>query len=108
VCIYIQNHHATMAFYCQYSLMISLKVPLEIRFVCNFLMIACMLQVKNALERMVIDPRWNEYVSTLFNQQNGHYAYALVGAVRATIHDDGFWQQCNNFQHIVQLVLKAL
>jgi hypothetical protein len=57
---------------------------------------------------MVIDPRWNEYVSTLFNRQNGHRAHALISAVRATIHDDGFWQQCENFEHMVKLVIKAL
>jgi hypothetical protein len=108
VCIYIQNHHATVALYRHYSLMLSLKVPSETRFTCNFLMIAHMLQVKDVLERMDIDPRWNEYVSTLFNRQNGHYAYALAGAMRATIHDDGFWQQCENFEHMVELVLKAL
>ena len=92
VCIYTQIHHAIMALYCRCSTMLSLKVPLETRFECNFLIIACMFQVKDALKRMVIDQRWNEYVSTLFNQQNGHHAYALVGTVRATIHDNGFWQ----------------
>jgi hypothetical protein len=29
-------------------------------------MIARMFEVRDALERMVIDPRWNEYVGTLF------------------------------------------
>jgi hypothetical protein len=67
VCIYIRNHHATMALYCQYSLRLSLKVPSETRFACNFLMINRMLEIKDALERVVIDPRWNEYVHTLFN-----------------------------------------
>jgi hypothetical protein len=108
VCIYIQNHHATMALYRHYSPSLSLKVPLETRFVCNFFMIARMLQVKDAFKRMVIDPRWNEYVSTLFNQQNGHRVHALAGAVRATICDDGFWQQCENFEHMVKRVIKAL
>jgi hypothetical protein len=42
-------------------------------------------------KRMVIDPRWNEYVRTLFNRQNGHRAHILARAVRATIRDDGFW-----------------
>jgi hypothetical protein len=90
VYIYIRNHHATMALYHHYSPRLSLKIPLETKFACNFLMIACMLEVKDAMERMVINPRWNEYVSTLFNRQNGYLAYALVGAVRATILDDGF------------------
>jgi hypothetical protein len=57
VCIYIRNHHVTMALYHHYSPRLSLKVPLETRFACNFLMIACMLEVRDALERMVIDPR---------------------------------------------------
>jgi hypothetical protein len=57
VCIYIRNHHATMALYRHYSLRLSLKVPLETRFACNFLMIARMLEVRDALERMVIDLR---------------------------------------------------
>jgi hypothetical protein len=69
VYIYIRNHHTTMALYCHYSPRLSLKVPPETRFACNFLMIARMLEIKDALERMVIDPRWNEYVKTLFNRQ---------------------------------------
>jgi hypothetical protein len=57
---------------------------------------------------MVIDPRWNEYVSTLFNWKNGNHAHALIGMVRASIHDDGFWQQCENFEYMVKPVIKTL
>jgi hypothetical protein len=78
-----------MALCCHYSLTLSLKVPLETRFACNFFMIASMLQIKDALEQIVIDSRWNEHMSTLFNQQNGHCAYALARAVKATICNDG-------------------
>jgi hypothetical protein len=60
VYIYIRNHHATMALYRHYSSRPSLKVPPETRFVCNFLMIAHLLEVRDALERMIIDPRWNK------------------------------------------------
>jgi hypothetical protein len=67
VCIYIQNHHATMALYRHYLLKLSLKVPSKTRFACNFLIITCMLQVKDALKPTVIDLRWNEYVTILFN-----------------------------------------
>jgi hypothetical protein len=108
VCIYIRNHHATMALYRHYSPRLSLKVPPETRFACNFLMIARMLEVRDALEGMVIDPRWNEYVGTLFNRQNGHRAHTLAREVRATIRDDGFWQQCENFEHMVKPVIKTL
>ena len=96
-----------MALYRHYSPRPSLKVPSEIRFACNFLMIACMLEVKDALERMVIDPRWNEYMETLFNRQNGHCAHILVRKVRATIRDDGFWQQCKNFEYMVIMTLRV-
>jgi hypothetical protein len=46
VCIYIQNHHAPNALYNHYSSTLLLKVPPEIRFACNFLI----LEVKDALE----------------------------------------------------------
>ena len=48
-------------------------------------MIACVLEVKDVLKRMIFDLRWNEYVSTLFNWQNDLRAQALTDAVRATI-----------------------
>jgi hypothetical protein len=80
-----------MALYRHYSPRLSLKVPPETRFACNFFMIARMLEIKDAMERMVIDPRWNKYENTLFNRQNGHRTHTLARAVRATIRDDGFW-----------------
>jgi hypothetical protein len=43
VCIYIRNHHATMALYCHYLSRLSLKVPLGTRFAYKFLVIARML-----------------------------------------------------------------
>jgi hypothetical protein len=42
------------------------------------------------LEWKVIDSRWNEYVSTLFNLQNSHCAQAPIDTERATICGDGF------------------
>ena len=47
-------------------------------------------------------------MSTLFIWQNGHHAHALTLEVRATIHDDGFWQQCEDFEHMVKPIIKAL
>jgi hypothetical protein len=44
----------------------------------------------------------------LFNRQNGHRAHALAREVRDTIRDDGFWQQCENFEYMVKPVIKAL
>jgi hypothetical protein len=50
VCIYMRNHHVTMALFRKHSLQKSLIVPADIRFACQFLMISRMLEVKNALE----------------------------------------------------------
>jgi hypothetical protein len=71
-------------------------------------MINRMLEVKDVLERVVIDPRWNEDVRILFNWQNGHRAHTLVREVWDTIRDDGFWQQCENFEHMVKPIIKVL
>ena len=108
MCVYICKHHVTTALYCYNSLVMSWKVLLETTFACNFLMISCMLEFKDALEKMIIILRWNEYVSTLFNQQNSHHVHALAGKVRGTIYDNGFWQQCENFEYMLEPVLKAL
>ena len=47
-------------------------------------------------------------MSTLCNWENGNHAHAFIDMVRATIHDDGFWQQCENFEHMVKSVIKTL
>ena len=62
VCIYMHNHHMTMALFQEHSLRKSLVVLVETRFACQFLMISRMLEMKNALEQVVIHPRWVEYV----------------------------------------------
>ena len=67
VCKYIRNHHVTMALFRRFSPQLSLLFPGETRFACNYLMINRLLKVKEALQRVVIDPRWNDYVATLFN-----------------------------------------
>jgi hypothetical protein len=90
VCIYMRNHHVTMVLFLEHSPWKSLIVPAETRFACQFLMISWMLEVKNALEQVVIHPRWAEYVQSLFNRQNGNRAHALASLVRATILSQNF------------------
>jgi hypothetical protein len=64
--------------------------------------------VKNALEQVVIHPRWTEYVESLYNRQNGHRAHALASLLRATVLEQNFWHRCQKYVHIVEDVLKAL
>ena len=49
----------------------SLLMPANTRFVCNFIMIMRMIEVREALENMVMHRKFTEYVATLFNHQNG-------------------------------------
>jgi hypothetical protein len=59
-------------------------------------MISHMLEVKNALEQMVIHLWWMEYIRNLFNKQNGQHAHALIALVRATSLDGDFGHCCQN------------
>jgi hypothetical protein len=43
-------------------------MPVETRFACQFPMMSRMLEVKNAVEQVVIHPWWTEYVQSLFNR----------------------------------------
>jgi hypothetical protein len=97
-----------MALFWEHSPRKSLIVPAETRFACQFLIISRMLEVKNALEQVVIHPRWTEYVRSLFNRQNGHHAHALASLVKATILEGNFWHQCQNYVYMVEDVVKAL
>ena len=92
VCIYMCNHHVTMALFREHSLQKSAKI----QFACQFLMISWMLEVKNALEQVVIHPQWTEYVQSLFNKQNGNHAHSLASLVRVIVFEGNFWHCCQN------------
>ena len=108
VCNYIRRHHVTMALFRQFSPNLSLRVPAETRFACNYLMIHRLLRVKRALEQVVMAQPWYDFVDGLFNQAEGVRHHARAGMVRAIIRDDSFWIRCGNFVHMVEPVLVAL
>ena len=57
---------------------------------------------------MVMHRKFVEYVSTLFNRQNGVQAHALAIQVRSHLLDENFWQRCQNYTYMVEDVMKAL
>ena len=67
-----------------------------------------MLEVKYALEQVVIHPRWTKYVQSLFNKQNRQRTHVLAFLVRAIVCERNFWHRCQNYEHMVEDVLKAL
>ena len=55
ICVFIKNHHASQAIFRRLSPNLSINVPTETCFATNFIMIDRLVQVRNALERMVVD-----------------------------------------------------
>ena len=55
ICVFIKNHHASQAIFRRLSPNLSINLPTETRFAINFIMIDHLVQVCNALERMVVD-----------------------------------------------------
>jgi len=54
ICVYIRNRHVTIALFRQFSPKLSLILPTETRFGCQFLMISRLLKVKAALLQVVV------------------------------------------------------
>ena len=54
ICVFIKNHHASQAIFRRLSPNLSIRLPVETRFATNFIMIERLIQVRNALERMVV------------------------------------------------------
>ena len=66
-------------------------MPTNTRFACNFIMIMRMIEVREALENVVMHRKFTEYVATLFNRQNGVQIHALATRVKFHILNENFW-----------------
>ena len=106
ISVFIKSHHASQAIFRRLSPDLSIRLPVETRFATNFIMIDRLLQVRNALERMIIDDEWSTLMSDL--RRRSPTAYAKVALVRRFICSDGFWDTCEDFLNMVILVVKAL
>ena len=106
VSIFIKSHHALQTIFRRLSPNLSIRLPVETRFATNFIMIDQLLQVRNALERMIIDNEWPTFMSDL--RKRSPTAYAKTALVRRFIRSDDFWNTCKNFLYMVIPVIKAL
>ena len=84
ICVFIKNHHASQ----RLSPNLSINVPTETRFATNFIVIDCLVQVRNALERMVVDDNWNTFMGDL--RRKSHTAYMRYFVVRWFVRSNGF------------------
>ena len=108
VCLFVRNHHITLALFKEFSHNKMLLMPTNTWFACNFIMIMRMVEVREALENVVMHHKFVEYVATLFNRQNGVQAHALATQVRSRVLDENFWRQCQNYMYMVEDVMMAL
>ena len=106
ICVFIKNHHASQAIFRRLSPNLSIPLLVETRFATNFIMIERLIQVRNALERMVIDADWYTLLGNM--RRRSTTAYMKCFAVRWFIRSDGFWNTCKNFLYMVIPVVKAL
>ena len=108
VCLFVRNHHVILALFREFSHNKMLLMPANTRFACNFIMIMQMVEIREALENVVMHRKFVEFVATLFNRQNGVQAHALATQVRSHVLDENFWRQCRNYTYMVEDVMKAL
>ena len=106
ISVFIKSHHASRAIFQRLSPDLSIRLPVETRFATNFIMIDRVLEVRNALERMIINDEWPTLMSDL--RRRSPTAYAKAALVRRFIRSDGFCDTCKNFLYMVIPVVKAL
>ena len=90
VCLFVRNHHVTLALFREFSHNKMLLMPTNTQFAYNFIMIMRMVEVREVLENVVMHRKFVEYVATLFNRQNGVQAHALATQVRSHVLDENF------------------
>ena len=71
----------------------------------NFILIDRLLQVHNALKRMIIDDEWPTLMSNL--RRRSSTTHAKGAAVQRFIRSGGFWDTCENFLYMVIPIVKT-
>ena len=106
ICVLIKNHHRLQAIFQRLSPDLSISMPIETRFATNFIMIDRLVQVHNALKRMVVDDDWFTFMGDL--RRRSHTTYMKCFTIRRFVRSDGFWNTCKNFLYMVIPMVKAL
>ena len=79
----------------------------QTRFSFYFMMIDCLLKVKEALEQSVVDSNWLAYVTKLRDTRKDR-ARILSRSIKRLVLHEHFWERCTNFREMVALVVYAL
>ena len=108
MCLFVRNHHVTLALFREFLQNKMLLMPTNTRFACNFIMIMRMVEVREALENVVMHRKFVEYVATLFNRQNGVQTHTLATQMRSHVLNENFWGRCKIIRTWWRDVMKAL
>ena len=106
ICLFIKNHHAPQAIFRRLSPGLAIRLPNETRFATNFLMIERLLQVRQTLEKMVVDDEWHAFIAELRTRAPATHTKGMIA--RRVIRSDGFWDVCVNFEYMVLPVVRTL
>ena len=97
--MFICNHHTSLAMYRTHSRKEFLK-PTDTRYASYYLLLDRMLEVKPALQAMVVTPDWNRWTGSKTNEGK---------KVRLQILDDDWWADCSylvSFLHPIVEVIR--
>jgi hypothetical protein len=102
--------HVPLALFCKHAAIhakgLSLLSPCTTRFATNFLMVARVLDVKEALKQIVTNIKWNTYIRTLSNTQRKPVQTQARELRRLILGDDSeFWQSCANYCTIMKAAM---
>jgi hypothetical protein len=106
ICTFTKNHHATQALFRRLSPDLTLHTPVETRFATNFLMIDRLRELRPAIEKMLVEDEWYDFLGSLRRQGQDKYLKGMH--VRSIIRSDAFWDSCENFIYMVVPILKVL
>jgi hypothetical protein len=110
---FIMARHVPLALFRKHAAIhakgLSLLSPGATWFATNFLMVARVLDVKEALKQTVTNVEWDTYVRTLSDMQRKPLRTQAREVRRLILGDDSkFWQSCANYCSIMKAAVAAL
>jgi hypothetical protein len=110
---FIKARHVPLALFHKHTTIhakgFSLLSPGATRFATNFLMVARVLDVKEALKQTVTDVEWDTYIRTLSNMQRKLVRTQARELRRLILGDESeFWQSCANYCIVMKAVVVVL
>jgi hypothetical protein len=110
---FIRARHVPLALFRKHAAIhakgLSMLSPGATRFATNFLMVARVLDVKEALKQTVTHVEWDTYIKSLSDMQRKPVRTQTRELRRLILGDDSeFWQSCANYRTVIKAAVDAL